>query len=301
MNTQTEVDVMTVTPEMAQAWLTGNRYEHQRNVRTSHVRYLAEEIERGAFKQDTVIEFTSTDGEEWLTDGQHRLAAVVYAKTPQRFVIVKRKAKDESELAMDYTKTDQVLVRSTADAYRTLNIENELGLAFRQVNKLGAAVKFIYNRFNPSGDMKIHRDDLLRMMREYNDAYGEFLEVTAGSPYEMKPRKERRATIAVAIVTFRYSAAVYGSQKIEDFWTGVFLDDGLKLLDPRKVANRHLLEVGMTGGTATRASSSIGTPYFSARYLATCFNAFVSGEQMKFARPDASKPITILGSPFNGK
>lgn len=295
----TEVSVVTVTPEMAQKYLTENRYEHQRYVRTSQVKFLAEEMQRGTFKQDTAIEFSRVNGNLWLTDGQHRLSAVVWSKIPQRFVVICRYPRDEETTALDYTRTDQVIVRSIADSYKTLSLETELGLTATQVNALGVAVALIDRKFSTKGTVRMHPDDRLRMMREYNNAYSLYLETIAGSRKELRHRLERGATVSVAIITFRYSAMVYGQEKVEAFWNGMAMDDGLRADDPRKTALRHLVEMGMVGGAGV--TSKRVTPAFSSRYLATCFNAHIAGKDLKFAKPDVTTSIVILGSPFNGK
>lgn len=299
---ETEVSVVTVTPEMAQKWLVENTYEHQRNIRPHKAKYLAEEMQRGTFKQDTVLEFSTANGSEWLTDGQHRLSALLIAKTPQRFVVVKRHLKDEDAVAVDYTRTDNVLVRSIGDAYKTLRLENEFGSSASQIKSLGQAVALINQNFNKPRILPIHPEDRLRMMREYNESHQAYTESVAGSRRDIRHKLDRSATVGVAIVTFRYSAQVYGLSKVESFWHDMAMDDGLRAADPRKAAIRHLTETGMFGGaTAGKSALRVSSSAYSARYLAICFNAHVTGKELKFARPDTTKPIVILGSPFTEK
>jgi len=119
----TKVSVETVTPEMAIRWLSENLYEHQRPPSEFHVKFLADEMQRHAFKQDTTIEFCQVNGAEYLTDGQHRMKAVVLSGKPQRFVVVKRTARNEDDIAKDYTRTDKGRARTVADDYRVLLLE----------------------------------------------------------------------------------------------------------------------------------------------------------------------------------
>jgi len=299
---ETEVSVVTVTPEMAQKWLVGNLYEHQRNLRPRQAKYLAEEMQRGTFKQDTVLEFSTVNGSEWLTDGQHRLSALLIAKSPQRFVVVKRHLKDEDAVAVDYTRTDNVMVRSILDTYRTLNLGDEFGSTASQVKALGHAVALIGQNFNKSHVVRLHPEDRLRMMREYNEYHQAYIDSVAGAGRDLRHKLERSGTVSVAIVTFRYSAQVYGLSKVESFWHDMAMDDGLRAADPRKAAIRHLAETGMFGGaTAGKSALRVSSSAYSARYLAICFNAHVTGKELKFARPDTTKPIVILGSPFTEK
>jgi hypothetical protein len=295
----TNVSVKVVTPDVAAKWIASYTYEHQRTVRNHRVAFLAEEMKRDQFKQDTTLEISCVNGKKFLTDGQHRLAAIIASNKQQRFVVVERTLESEDALAFDYTRTDKNMVRTTADDYRVLLLENELGLTPTQVNKLGAAVAVVFSNFM-SKFGKMHLDDKLRLMREYNDAYGDFLETVAGCPGDMWKRLNRRATLGVAIVTFRHSTLTYGS-KVEEFWNGIALDDGLRAGDARKVALRHILSTGMEGG-AQGGSKSVSTWEYSSRVIANCFNAYVAGQSRLLTRVrDTSKPILILGSPFNGK
>jgi hypothetical protein len=297
----TNVSVKVITPEIAAKWIASYLYDHQRPVRQHRVAFLAEEMRRNQFKQDTPIEISRVGGRKFLTDGQHRLAAIVVSHKPQRFVVVERALDNEDAVAADYTRTDKNMVRTVADDYRVLLLENELGLTATQVNKLGAAVNVIYGNFLPrAGTQKMHLDDKLRLMREYNDAYGDFLEAISGCPGDMWKRMNRRATLGVALVTFRHSVLAYGS-KVEEFWKGTAFDDGLRAGDARKVALRHILSTGMEGG-AQGGSKNVATWEYSSRVIANCFNAYVTEQPRLLTRVrDTSKPITILGSPFNGK
>ncbi len=298
---ETEVSVVTVTPEMAQKWLVGNLYEHQRNLRPRQAKYLAEEMQRGTFKQDTVLEFSTVNGSEWLTDGQHRLSALLIAKSPQRFVVVKRHLKDEDAVAVDYTRTDNVMVRSINDTYRTLSLETEFGSTASQIISLGQAVALINQNFNKPHVLRMHPEDRLRLMREYNEYHQAYIDSVAGSRRDLRHKLDRSGTVAVALVTFRYSAQVYGLSKVEGFWHDAAMDDGLRAVDPRKFAIRHLSETSMYNGTTPVKNGFKTSPAYSARYLAICFNAHVTGKEIKSVRPDTTKPIVILGSPFTEK
>jgi hypothetical protein len=159
----------------------------------------------------------------------------------------------------------------------------------------------INSGFMVANQGKLHTDDRLKMMRDYNDACSSYLEVVAGTEKGLRNRLTRSATFSVALVTFRYSATVYGD-KVEKFWHGAAWDDGLRIGDARKVANRHLLETGMTGGASGVSSNRVASPAYSSRFLAQCFNAYVEERQLKHTKIyDARKSILILGSPFNGK
>lgn len=296
-----KVEVVEVTPDMATTWIATRSYEHQRPPNMKHVQFLSGEMERGVFKQDTVIEFAQLGQETLLTDGQHRLFAVAHCRKPQRFVIVTRDAQNAEEVALDYTRTDQGKRRTVSQNYKTLDLEGELGFTYTWINALGSAVAFINDDWNRVRQGRLHSNDRLQAMRDYAPALDYYIEATAGKGNDIKSSIERAATVSIGLVTFRYSAAVYGHDRIDQFWNGVASDDGLAKNDPRKAAWKHLLEVRMTGGAAT-GNKKIATPAYSSRYLANCFNAWIKGETRNFARVyDATKPMIILGSPFTGK
>jgi hypothetical protein len=106
--------------------------------------------------------------------------------------------------------------------------------------------------------------------------------------------------MAVGLVTFDESSAVYGDKKIEEFWLGLGKDDGLRIGDPRKAARVYLFEESSRprlelGGSVKQA--------YTARYVANCFNAWIEGRNIRNSavRGDALSPIFIRGSRFKGK
>lgn len=299
MENRPTVAVQVVSSEQAMLWLASDKYAHQRSLKQDHVSFLADEMRQEAFKQDTVIEFCSVNGTEWLTDGQHRLTAVVVSGIPQRFVIVRRPMLDEEAIALDYTRTDKGKPRTIIEDYKTLDLSTELGLTFTQIEKLGGAVQFINARFSQRKRSKMHSKPRLALMREYAEPAELFFDDVEGAPQALRHRLDRRATLGVALVTYRYSIGEFG-KKVAEFWRGLALDDGLRSTDPRKLAIRHITEIGMTGGGSPSARSV--TPAYSSRFIARCFNLFVSGENAKMIKVmDSTQPILILGSPFDGK
>ena len=301
----TSVEITTVTPEMATEWLEKYQYEHQRSIRPAHVKFLAGEMEQGAFKQDTTIELSNVNGHTYLTDGRHRLSALAWTGMAQRFVIIHRDLKDEAAVAEDYTRTDKGLRRTVADDYRTLAIELELGVTATQVNHHGSACMLILNDFRGLHQKDIHPSERLRVMREYGDALTHYLAAiegagAGGAGSDFSRRMMRAATLSVGLVTFRYSAKIYTFERVYDFWHGIAMDDGLRQNDPRKVANRHIGERGMAGGGVTQ-SKAVSAAY-SSRYLAFCFNAWTENRTLLYTKvDDATKPIQINGSPYTGK
>lgn len=76
--------IITITPEMAEAWLAKNNPNNRVVVKT-HVASMAAEIEAGKFQLTHQPIAFAPDGS--LADGQHRLHAIVLAKKPVRMVV----------------------------------------------------------------------------------------------------------------------------------------------------------------------------------------------------------------------
>jgi hypothetical protein len=214
---------------------------------------------------------------------------------------VVREHSDEADVALDYTRTDQGKRRTVSQNYAVLRLGDELGLTNTWINALGAAVALMNNAWKTAAQYKLHTDDRLRMIREYAPFCEQYIEATAGKPKELTSAFNRSATLAVGLVTFRYSSEVYGIEKVDEFWSGTAVDDGLRRGDPRKVALDHLKTAYLSGGGRYKYNNAV-TPAYSARYLAKCFNAWIENdENVRFKRvDDATKPIKILGSPFLG-
>jgi len=293
--------IIEITPAIAQQWLIEHKYEAQRRPDEAMVRYYANEMRLGRFKQFTQIELDALEGKKYLIDGQHRLLAVVECGLSQRFTLLEVPVSTREELDYRYAQTDRGKARTVTDQYRSLSLPQEFGLTETQTNALGSAVMFIRGDFVRSSNKGVSLEDKLTLMREYAIYAGYFYEVTAGAIREISHTLTRQSTLAVALITYRYSAERFGIAKVDSFWQAVATDDGLQVGDPRKVAHRHLLRVGMVGGAVNSRYAERIPASESARYLAHCFNAFVEDRAIRFTRVFADSPIRIAGSSYTGK
>lgn len=293
--------IIEVTPTVAQKWISEHKYEAQRPPDMGVVHYYASEMRLGRFKQFTQVELDELEGLKYLIDGQHRLLAVVESGIPQRFNLLEVPVKTREELDYRYAQTDRGKARTVGDQYRSLSLPAEFGLTETQTNALGSAVMFIRGDFQRSSNKGVSLEDKLALMREYSIFAGYFYEVTAGSIREISPTLTRQSTLSVALITYRYSAEQFSVAKVDNFWGGIATDDGLQVGDPRKVAHRHLLRVGMVGGAVTGRYAERMTATDSSKYLAHCFNAFVENRPITFTRVYNDSLIRIAGSPYNGK
>lgn len=298
------VEMVAITPTDAERMLSTGKYDRQRSVRAGWVSYLAGEMTNGSFKPNTMIEIAeTTNGEQFVIDGQHRLSAVVASGKTIEFIVLKSEVKNEEEAARLYYRIDMNLGRGAADQLKALRIAETYGWTKRQLQKLSPAIALIGANFMKISQRYFHPDDRERLIHKYAAAADTYFDVIYGYPDEMKAQVERSSTVGVALVTFRYSRQVYGSEKVEEFWRGVIFDDGIKSGDPRKAANRFLLNsVIGGGGLDKRGNQRAVTSQESARYLANCFNGWVNNRTMTHSKVrNQYAPIVIMGSPFDGK
>ena len=298
-----DVSLVTITPDLARDWLNSRPYKGQRTLRPAHVRFLAEEMERGNFRPSTEVVFSVEDQRHYLVNGQHTLNAIIQCGLPQTLIVFCYQSEGEEDTAEIYGVIDTNLKRSANDMFSAMYLREELALTSTNLERLSAAAKIIGSKFSPrSGSMREHPDDLIRRIRDYGQAAHLFFDAVTDLPGEMRSIF-RASSMGVALVTFRFSAQLFGMDKVRDFWTGVALDDGITSGDARKVAHRHILtSVASGGGAGKTGKTSVVSPYYGARFLARCFNAYVEGERLMQGKVlDATVPIKILGSPFTGK
>jgi len=126
-------EVVNVTPETAAKWL-ANRAPN-RSVRQRRVRMIANDMRNGKYQfNGQPIIF---DTNEKLLDGQHRLAAVVEAKIPVKFLIVRQVITEAFE---------------TIDSGATRTMGDVLGMSGEENGAaLGAALKLLWYYRNSKG------------------------------------------------------------------------------------------------------------------------------------------------------
>jgi hypothetical protein len=293
-----KVDVRLVTPEMAAGWQSECALTYQRKLRDPVAEYYSQEMLRGDWDLTTVLSFGRVlDGPWKLVDGQHRLSAVIRSSTTQPFVLKYVTYKTEEDLANAYARTDQGAKRTPNDQARAWALAERYGLFPEWVGRFTAGVRFVSDKFGWR-NFRPHPTELHALMDEYAEAMRGFYNVGGNTSKLMRNPMRRSATVAVGLVTFRFSANIYGIETVEKFWEGISLDDGLHRGDPRKTAHDHLLGTRMGFGSGKGPSIS---PAYSSRWLASCFNAHVENRNLYDAKPDPTKPIKINGSPFNGK
>jgi hypothetical protein len=290
------VRIEKVTPDMAIEWLEQYLYERQRPLRKTHVTFLAEEMTKGKFIQNTQIRFAEISDEEGtqlaLVDGQHRLAAVINSNVPQSFVVLVSPA-TQDETADMYGSLDIGMHRTPNDILRAKKLENELGMTPTHVGHLWAAVSFLLNGCYRRGRQR-HNDEIIAGIKLYAPYANEFWDIIRGAPkfnYGIK----RPTTIAMAILTLRFGK---DKDKIRSFWSGCANDSGLIDGDAAKVVFRHLTTTNIIAG---KHMNTIVSPAFSARIIQECFNRYMKGTEIKYIPKtiDVGLPIKMKDVPLH--
>lgn len=133
MKTTATAEVLKITPAQAAEWLS-DKWGEQRQLRSSHVKRLAADMEAGRFKTspDAILRIKGK-----LANGQHRMSAVVLSGKPQTFIVMES---SDEEL---YKVIDAGLRRTVADGLIGAKYAKEMPPIARWVQAYSAT-------FNPS-------------------------------------------------------------------------------------------------------------------------------------------------------
>lgn len=233
-----EVEVVTVTPELAAKWLTLNA-DNYRNPKTSRIRRYAREMEKGNWRNTgDPIRF---DEDGHLVDGQHRLYSQVESGTTQTYVVVRGLTPEEVD-ALDQgasrTASD-VLRRHGVEKYRT-GVASTLRLLKTwdsgQVIHAGSATV-----------VQTSQSEVLELLDEYPD-------VEKHQAWAYGIRKELGFTPAAAAAARYILDRVAEPEEVQAFWDGV---EGVGVngdTDPRRTLMRWVRK--RSDGSSGRVNNS---------------------------------------------
>lgn len=294
--------MLIMSPEKATKWLDDFTYGKQRKIRAAHVNLLATEMRKGRFQPTSQVGRAILCGRPIMVNGYHTLHAIIESDRPQVINAVDHNVTTERQVAELYFTYDIHKKRTFGEIAVVCDALERTGLSSAtQVTQVGVGVRFIDENFLVKSKKTLPLIDQVELTVEYGEAARRYFATISGAFKDIRKKLTRKATIAVALVTFRYAILEYGEEKVTDFWRQTSLDDGIRRDDPRKAAYHHLLTTKMPSGGGKIAGKVCDASY-SSRYLANCWNAWVRGE--KLSRTVVRKhraPIRIPGTPFNGK
>lgn len=286
-----------VAPALAQKWLTErNIYANQRPLNPNKVKYLAELMIQGHFREYTEISFVRAmhmGGRVYLVNGQHTLSMIVAIGRPVDIITITRPVYDDRELAGLFGTFDQPGATRSA---RTMlaNLGHEIGTSQRQAETLAGAAYLVKTGFVDAADRNRDvskqvefRDS--RMRRDLANEWAKegrlYFEAVSFPGTAFNHGKgcildRRQDVCAVGIVTFRHQPAM-----ARDFWSGMARDDGLQRVDPRKKTLEWL-----------RVSSASDNRH-QERYVVSGWNAFFEGRSLG-RKPQATRDGLIAGTGY---
>lgn len=287
-----------VGPVEAQQILDEWRYEWQRPLKPDTVKEYARLMRRGEFwsASEIVVAHAPDDNglvRGFLIDGQHRLNAVIEAGIAQVLTIKHVRAKDMLEVGSRYASIDIQSRRTTRDHTRSMRLDERWSMTPTECVKLQQAAFFIQNGFKSKGNETYSPAQRIDFADGYAPAMRVMIDYISGGIFALTRGLRMRGPLGVALVTIREGRQVHGAARVEDFWRGVALDDGLAATDPRKHAVRHLYEMAQRSTSKTLSF----TQEHSSRAIALCFNNYIYGREMKVLRVVESRaPMVIAGT-----
>lgn len=290
---------ITVTPEQAVTWLTKYKTDVQRPLRQKWVTELAETMQRNQFDRNSTIQLRELNGEVHLVDGRHRLNAVVKSGTTQSFIVITDEVIDEQKLLDTFRRLNESALVTKSDYYVAMKLDLETGLSRTQLNKVSSAVPFIHDQFRPGSNRDLALEKRVDLIRHYAESAGDYFEAILPAGNLMVSKMRWAAVIAVGLITFDESVKTYGRDTVFEFWEGVARMTNAYSGDPRGVLERNLVvTVPSRSNGSTKPGEEMRSPMHTARYAASCFNAWVEGRTINRAVVDVGKPIVIRGSKF---
>lgn len=285
-------EVVQVTPKMAEQWLKNGVYQYQRPIKERHVTFLANEMTAKRFKQDTAIRFGILNSMQVLTDGQHRLHAMLRTDISHTMVIIKTIMNSHEELAENYIEIDINAYRSWADAFRALaGVRGiKVGLNMAQINALHGAVKLIYRGFMNDAVRDSNTLMFNKCLEWLPEAQAYFMSVKYATSDAVSIMK-RMHLVALGIVTIKF-AKDYGPLQ---FWQQVAHDDGIRASDIRKLLHNRLIQSKIQTSIAGQKNMTAGQVLW---YAIRAWNAYVKKEEIKLLKLPAEAPA-ILFTPFD--
>jgi hypothetical protein len=291
-----ESQVVEITPEQAQGWLDSHQFEGQRSVTEWRVDLYAKAMQAGKFEA-TAIKFHHLGQVAFLTDGQHRLHAIVRAGVPVKLIVVREWVRTYEDIREAYGHIDMGKARTTADALKATGLATRLGLNERQVNAAGTAMRVLAVSFNRAavqgGRDGLTADEIARGIELWRDeikAYFECIEPAKGTT---RKGLHEGTVVAVALITFRYQREL-----AQDFWFLVAANDQLK----RNTGPWWVVDII----SQTHRKRDLRD---YARRLSSCWRAhwhasrgLKGGEITSTLVRDVTRPIDLDGcSPYNGE
>lgn len=290
--TQEWTEILEVGPELAAQWLQGCSFHGQRPLNEYHVSVLAHEMEQGRFATSQ-IRMVHVGNKVMITDGQHRLRAILRTGLKQKFAVYHLHGTDEHAAADDYTyggvggKNRDPFTLFTA----TDTVQN-CGLTPTDFRAYMASLNVIINSFNTHSTGRLSPElRSFHTQKRYAEAFAPearaFIRSLRNASSLHARLLKRSAVFSVGLISLRYQP-----ESAAEFWGKTADNDGLRRGEPS-----HTLLSFLTSFPATHFTIRVGT-----RKVAAAWSAHYEGRKLSLIKVvDPEAPIRISGTPYDGQ
>lgn len=286
------VPIITATPQIAAYWITKYKYPKQRPLKPAVVARYRDAMREGTFGAKTSIQFARVEGEMYLIDGQHRLAALVQAETPIQFIVVTHEFASLDALYLHFSTIDGGSNRTNVDYLTVTGTLAKLGINGTDASRLSGAVRLIATGFDYKFTA-LNKLAVREQIEEYALEYTAYMESLKGAPNPIRKLAFRSPVIAVALVTYRYA-----EDRARNFWPQMWADDGLAAVDPRKKLLERLRSTALIT-TGTGQGAQIISINRMVRETANAWNAWFEGRTLQTLKcNDENAPFHLSGTPY---
>jgi hypothetical protein len=283
-----ETESVEIDPDLASViFAECHEYEFQREPDKRRVAQYALAMKRHQFEVAD-IKIHHCQGRQYLTDGQHRLLAVLHSGATVLQNVCRLYTNDFEVVRLAFQNTDNGYSRSLGQRLKATDIGSTTGLGERQNRAFASAVLVLMDGFrstSPASKLNpFYREPAQRavIMTAYTEEARKYMAAITGTSFFFKA--ERAAVFALGLVTYRYQP-----EAAARFWPRVAMNQALEL-ETGEWHLRSLLE---------NPNSKKMRPNELARRVAICWNAYFEQEPLKkLIIKNLELPISISGTPY---
>lgn len=282
---------MSITPELAAWILKDAAFDGQRKSERHHIELLSHLMRQGRWSAGSQLAFCELDGRLYLTNGKHRMNAVVAAGIEQEFQVLITRCMNMGEVVADYYRHDTASrKRSAMEIIGSTEMARNSGLPAALLSGLFNCAITLDNgleeKFYQHEPLVRDTDAKIAATSGWITEAREYARLVAPAPFGVRAKLFNGGVLMVALMTIRHQPKV-----AEQFWGGIALDDGLRRNDPRKVL---LLDF---------ASRKLSPGIIRMRCIpaATAWNAFYESRALHIIKVSDASVLRIAGTPITGR
>lgn len=280
---ESAVQLLQITPQIARQILDNYNYPRNRNVMRRKVDELTAAMHDNSFVSlTTTINFNPGKDKKtfYLTDGQHRLSAIVKSGKSYVFAVM------AINISADYVypKTDRGLARSLLDAIRSSGIAYLLDLSETSTKHAAVGLKLMMEGYSIAHSAnKVNEDKLLNILVE---RYGEQARRIFVMVDKAEFSRKMIGRIPMSLLLTLYTKLPEDKlEKIDEFIYGCSTGMGLSEEDVRRIVY-NMYRRNARSGSSIRQTMSRGDELGT---LLTAWKYWYNGKNHK----NAFKPSTI--------